>query len=235
MQRYELPIHILDPNAIDEADEEFLYAMADYAPNTKLKPGDLAYLTEATPFLRMRGELLPRFWQIRFVISSWTYELFRLAHSPERLESEGLMLDRAIAMLDEQKFSPTRYEKPVIYAHAFPHGLYPDSATWFPEWVLKRVSLRENNQHWERILEEARAPYAGYANRNLIAPYTLDLAPDLYKDGSNVGRPFSFEDATTHTLALLGGEEPMFRPVSADELNNSRVLDPRHDMFRRCD
>ena len=224
----DLPVQILDPDSLTMADEEMLAAMAEYVPNTKFKPGDLAYLTEAPPYLRSMRRLLPRVWQVRFIISKWAHELMQLSHA---YSVRGV--DHAIALLDKQHFDPNKYDQPVLYVHGYPHGLYPDSAAWVPERILRRVTLREQNQAWNTILDEAKAPFVGYDCHHLAAPYIFDQAPDMYSNGENLGKPFSFEEATTHTAALLGMEEVLFKPVDPFQINSKRAIDPEHDIFKK--
>jgi hypothetical protein len=225
---YELPITIVDPRSMTIADEEMVIAMQEHPPQSRFKAGDLAYLSEVPAYLRNTRDLLPRVWQVRFVISTWAHEIMRLVHSEEYL----MGIDHAHALLERQRLNPASYEKAVIYAHGFPHGMYPDSAAWFPERVLRKVVLRDTNQQWVQILDEAKAPFHGYDGANLLAPYTFDLAPDLYSKGENLGRPFSFEEATVHTAAELGLEEVLFRPVDPYYIQK-KAIDPQHDIFKR--
>lgn len=215
----ELPIMIFDPKAMTEEDEELIVAMDEYPPSTKFRAGDLGYLVRMPQYLKHRT--VARVWQVRFIISRWQYELMRLVNT---LPVRGI--DHAITLLDQQGFMDQEYRKPILYCHAFPHGMNPDSAAWMPETSLRRWSLREYNQEWETILAEAHAPYQGYDTKHLLTPYTYDLAPDLYGNGENLGRPFSFEEATVHTAALLGMEEVMFRPKP-----EHYRIDPEHDIF----
>lgn len=224
----DLPITIIDPRSLTLADEEMLVAMMEHAPQTTFKPGDLAYLTEVPPYVRNTRRLVPRLWQVRFIISAWQHELMMLVQTEPGLRG----IDHAITKLDQHGFAPSKYRKPMLYCHAFPHGLYPDSAAWMPERVLRKITFRESNQEWPLILDEAKAPFVGYDTNKLLAPYTYDLAPDLYANGENLGRPFSFEEATVHTAALLGMEEVMFRPVDPHYINREHVVDPAHDIFK---
>jgi len=222
----DLPISIIDADRMTEADEEMIVAMMGYQPNTTLKPGDICYLTDVPQYLRRRS-VLPRMWQVRFVISAWQHELMALVQSQRNLAG----MDQAMAMLNQQGLPEAKYTKPIVYCHAFPHGLYPDSASWMPERILKKIPFREMTQGWTTILDEARAPYIGHDPTHLIAPYTYDLAPDLYASGENLGRPFSFEEATVHTAALLGLEEAMWCPV--DYQHFDLLVDPNHNVFTR--
>jgi hypothetical protein len=219
---YELPIHILDQRSMTQADEEILSAMTEYPPATNLKKGDLVYLTETTPYTRISRIGVPRLWQVRLVISAWTFELHRIAQDPYHKPAG---IDYAIGVLEAQNFPRSKWRKPIVYAHGYPHGNWPDTASWFPERVLRKITFREATQPWERILDEAQAPFRGYDASQLVVPYTFDLAPDMYSAGENLGRPFSFEQDTAHTIALLGGEEILFRPLKKE-------LDREHDIFR---
>jgi hypothetical protein len=228
---YTLPIQVVDPKSMTLSDAELITAMSEYTPVTAFRPGDLAYLTEAPPRLRVARNALPRMWQIRFVISAWAHEIMRLVHSVDRV----MGIDHVISLLESQDMQPDRYRKPIVYAHGFPHGMYPDTTAWFPERVLRKVVLKDSNQPWPAILDEAKAPYLGYNESGLMVPYTFDLAPDLYSNGENLGKPFSFEEATTHTACLLGMEEVLFKPVDPYEINNPFAVDPQSDIFKRFD
>jgi len=224
----DLPITIVDQSSMTMADEEMIVAFGEHMPESKFHPGDLGYLTEATSYLKQRGKTLPRLWQVRFIISMWQHELMALAHT-----HNGLMgIDHAHSLLQSRGMVEMNYRKPMLYCHAFPHGMYPDTAAWIPERALRKISFREQNQQWQRILDEAKAPFVGYDTSHLMAPYIYDLAPDRYSSGENLGRPFSFEEATVHTAALLGLEEVMFRPVDAYYINSNRIIDPQHDIFK---
>ncbi len=202
---YTAPIRILDPTSVRYQDEELLLAFDEYPPKTKFKPGDLAIIQDVPEYLALRCTDIPNIWQIRFVISTWMFELMRLVHS-----DDPVGIDHAVCLLEERfGLTPERYFRPVIYAHGFPHGLNPDSATWFPERALRRIALRSSNEDWPVILDAARAPLLGYDESRMIAPYNFDVAPDLYANGESLGRPFHFEEAAVHSAALLGLEEAL--------------------------
>lgn len=211
-----LPIKIFEPDHITDVDEEILLAMTEHPPASKFSSGDLAYLKPG--YVRNPDDPLPSLWQVRFVVSAWQHELMMLANS---IPLRGI--DHAMAIMDRHRFERGSYEKPWLYCHGFPHGLYPDTAKWYPERALRRVTLRERNQEWETILDEAHAPFVGVDTSHIATPYHYDLAPDLYSSGANLGRPFSFEEATVHTAALLGLEPLMF--------SDWKELDPQHDIF----
>lgn len=217
----DLPLNIIDPSSINEADLTMISAMAEYPPVTKFRKGQICHLNEATHFLKQTNKLIPRLWQIRFIISAWQYEIMRLVHG-SRSAIQGI--DHAIALLEAAGFYEVNYGRPIMYCHAFPHGLYPDSAAWIHERYLTRIPFQEQNQDWEVILDEARAPFVGFDAQGLRAPYTYDLAPDLYQNGEAIGRPFSFEEATVQTAAMLGLEEVMFRPVDPYYLSPSGAV-----------
>lgn len=224
----ELPITIVDPQSMTMADEEMIVAFAEHMPESKFSAGDIGYLTEVTSYHRSRARMMPRLWQVRFIISMWQHELMALAHS-----HQGLMgIDHATALLQNRGMAEINYRKPMLYCHAFPHGLYPDTAAWMPERVLRKITFRETNQQWQRILDEAKAPFVGYDDTHLMVPYIYDLAPDKYSSGEALGKPFSFEEDTVHTAALLGMEEVMFRPVDPYYINNHKIVDPYHDIFK---
>lgn len=227
---YRLPVKILNSYGLTTVEEELVTAMEEHTPDTKFRPGDLAYLLHAPDYVRIKFETVPRFWKVRFVVSQWAHELHQMAHAdPERV----MGVDHAVALLEAQgSLTERNYNRPWIYAHGYPHGRYPDTASWFPERALRRVMLRENNQEWETILDEAKAPFLGY--EDMAAGFAFDLAPDLYAKGENLGRPFYHEEDTFHTACLLGMEEPMMKPVDpyivGSEFDKG-PLDPDHDFL----
>lgn len=247
---YGLPINIVDPKGMTPDDDDLLRVMGEHQPKTKLKEGDLVYLTECPPALRMRmkDRMIPLVWKVRFIVSSWTFELHQLAHSfPDRI----LGLDHAIHMIDSHStLAPNRYTRPVIYAHAMPHGKWPDTAYWFREYrmepnrygemqrntLLKKVAVRDPNVEWSQVLDEAQAPFMGYDLDEINRPYVLDMAPDLYGDGENLGRPLPHEEAAIHTACLLGMESLLLGELSDGVdpyyLGGPGLVDPEHDIFR---
>lgn len=227
---YHLPIRILDELSVQPEDGELVHAMAEHPPDSKFREGDLVYLQRCPGSLRLKRELVPRFWKIRWVISTFTYEVNALMHSQQHGEVMGI--DHAIALLDAQGgLNETRYRQPFIYAHGFPHGHYPDSAMWFAESCFRRLTLREKNEAWELLLDEAHAPFRGWDRRTYARPVILDVAPDRYRDGEALGAPLPSEEATYQTACLLGMEEMMVRPVDSFAIGDPRSVDPEHDCF----
>ncbi len=228
---YELPISIVDPKEITPEDEELLQAMAQHRPKTKFKPGDLAYLTEI-PFQlrRSRGLALPRIWKVRFAISAWAYELMCVA-----MEHGGygtkLGMDRAIALLERTHFDESKARNPMLYAHGYPHGIYPSTAAWLPARALRPLTFREPNVAWRTVIEEANAPYYGYDSDKLPIPFYFSVAPDDYSTGQNIGHPFLHEEAVTHAACTLGLEEHLFVPIIIGASKKPRPLDQDHDVF----
>lgn len=201
----------LDPSLRME-DEDLIQALDAYPPKTRFKPGDIASIIDAPEYLLARRRMLPRYWQIRFVVSAWAYELMRLRHNNQGITIYGL--DHAAALIEERRgLLPQRYARPIIYAHGFPHGAYPDTACWFAERCLRKLPLRGPTENWELILDEAKAPFLGYNGELLAAPFTFDIAPDLYSSGENLGSPFIFEETAFHTASLLGMEQRMLSAV----------------------
>jgi len=203
-----MTIRILDELRFE--DEEILNAMDAYQPKTRFKPGDLARLVDIPMYLQLKRRPLPQYWQIRFIISTWMYEILGI------MQSEYVTgLDHAMSLLERRRgLHPNQYTRPVIYAHGFPHGANPDSATWFSERSLKKVGIRSTTADWEVVLDEAKAPFMGYDTDHLQVPYTFDVAPDLYANGENIGNPFSFEEGAFHTASLLGLEPAMMTPIT---------------------
>lgn len=227
---YKLPIQVIDH--LSPTDEELIVALDQFSPSTRFKPGDLAALHEIPPFLRLRYDAFPRFWKVRFVLSTWAHEMFKFY-----LERPGLIrgFDQAVAIMEanHHQVPISCYRTPMVYAHAYPHGQYPDSAAWLPERCLRKVQLREQNAEWPIILDEAKAPLVGYDLNVITTPFVFDLAPDNYKTGECLGRPFSHEEATFHTACLLGLEELMVRPAGVHEIGDPRSIDPDHDIYAR--
>ncbi len=208
-------LHIIDHRDLTESDLEVMAAMDLYKPRTKFKSGDIAVLRSVPDILRLRHTYVPRFWQVRFVMSRWTYELILGMQSAAHPQG----------IIDSVDIPPNEYCRPVIYAHGFPHGLNPDTATWFGEPDLRRVKLRDSTEGWDRILDAAAAPYLGHDTENLRSTVIPDLAPDQYSSGSNTSL-FPWEEATVHTAALLGLERPLLSRVHHDY-----VIDQEHDIF----
>ncbi len=234
---YRLPIEIVDPNGLTLEDAEFLDAMMEYEPHTNLRPGDLAYLTECPPYLRsklrLEGRLVPLMWKVRFIVSAWAHELHNMAHAiPDRIVG----VDHAFALVEESSLDPKRYNHAVIYAHAMPHGQWPDTSCWFPNRCFRKVVVRDPNHDWPVVLDEAKAPFLGYDTDRIMRPFVWQMAPDLYRDGENVGKPFAHEEAAIHTACLLGMEPLLLGDLSSGVdpyyVGSPRALDPDHDIFQ---
>lgn len=223
---YELPISIVDPRGITENDEELIQAMAQHSPKTRFKAGDLGYLREVPFNLRTRNAVIPRIWKVRFVITAWAYELLATAMN----HGGNIGMDRALSLLEHINFNPMHTKKPMIYAHGYPHGVHPATAAWIPERALRRLVFREQNMPWYGVLEEAGANFYGYDTDKIPTSFHFSLAPDDYRSGSNIGKPFHHEEDVTHLLASNGLEEHMFVPIILGEKKRP-TLDPDHDVF----
>lgn len=228
---YQLPVVILNDLGLTQEEGELLQAMQEYEPETDLRPGDLVYLKRCPPGLRMKRATVPRFWKIRWVVSKFQYEAHALVHDPV-IGGRISGIDHIVALMESQPgYNESSNNRALVYAHAFPHGNYPDTASWFTETCFRKVTLHEHCQLWPHVLEEAKAPFYGINTEGLIANFSLDFAPDFYSDGEGVGAPFESEEATFHTAALLGMEELMMRPVEPWSIGDPYDLDPEHDVF----
>lgn len=217
---YEIPLAIVDPHGITENDQEMINGCAMYAPKTRLKRGDLVMLKEVPFQLRRRGARLPRVWKIRYVATAWAYELI----SQNWQHGGNLGFDRACAQIDRSGFTPADYRKPVIYAHGYPHGFWPGSATWLPERVLMKAPFREDNATWRDIVNSAGADFYGYDAEKIPSSFAFAFAPDDYSNGQNIGKPFDHEENVTHAMCLSGLEETMFLPINVAK--NKGAIDP---------
>lgn len=208
---------VTDREYLSEEDMALIETLRFVAPTTTLGAGDICTLISPTRKMLLSRKPVPRMWQVRFVISRWTYGAFKSAVT---LRSEGptawedclrMYGNDVYTMLRNLNPVPSKdYRQPMVYAHGFPHGHYPDTAHWFIGSQLQGYALRAGTEIWPSILDEAKAPYLGV---EVPTPVCLDFAPDLYGKGEAIGRPFSFEDTMVDTLALLGHEEFMMRPV----------------------
>lgn len=235
--RYTVPINVIDERMLTMQDEEIMAAMAFYLPRSKFKAGDVVMLDYIPGHLRDPKypgfkPLVPRLWKIRFVIAAWAFDLMRMAEQVGgrlSLEQARITLENAAGYHQEYD-----YKKPMIYAHGYPHGEYPDTAAWLPERCLRQMKLREVNEIWPAIVEEARAPYLGYDPEKHPTLYTLDLAPDDYRSGHNLERPFAAEEPLVNALHFAGFEEEMAFPLAVDPNEARRIdrpVDPEHDLF----
>lgn len=209
---HELRIRVLNPQGMTPEDEAFVSLMLEYPPRTKFKTGDLAMLTTVPRHLGGQGPY-PNIWEVRTIVSRYQLELHRLVHQGG---NSPLMFDWAINQMEvARRLPPNRRNDAVIYAHAFPHGQWPSSAEWFPEWCLRRLVMRGPTEEWEPILDEFSTPYVGYDPNAFSAGVVLDMAPDIYGDQRQVKRPLSFEEDAFHRACLVGLEEHCMVP-SAD-------------------
>ena len=152
---------------------EFIDNMAIYEPKTSLKQGDLVLLRfhQVDPL-----EAYPKIWQVRFVVSKYAHDIHEIVHS-----NPGIGFDHAHDFL---RISADMYCLPMLYCHAFPHGLYPDTCMWFEGYEVKKLMFRAHTEQWEPILDEFETPFLGYDTTGLGASFHLDLAPDRYSNAS---------------------------------------------------
>lgn len=227
-ESYTLPVAILDEQQLSLNDEEIIAAMAIYKPRTRFKESDFVILTQVPSWLRQKPTV-PRCWKIRFIVTKWAFELIRVA---TRYGNDKITLHQAMAMLEQYKgFDEREYRNPMIYAHGYPHGEYPDSAAWLPEQLLRRTIYRESTMTWNHIIEEAGARYLGYDTEKIPTHFCLDLAPDNYSDGSNLGRPFVPEEPLVNTLHFVGLGEMLEVPYIIGERDRVKQLDEDHDIY----
>lgn len=219
---HELRIQVLNPMGMTPNDEAFVSLMLEYPPNTKFKTGDLAMLKVVPRHLDGHGPY-PNIWEVRNVVSRYQLMLHNLVHQ------SGGMFDWAVNMMEvTRRLPPNRRNEPVIYAHAFPHGEWPSSAEWFPEWCLKRLVLRGPTEEWEPILDEFQSKFVGYDADAFGAGVVLDMAPDIYGDQRAKKRPLTFEEDAFHRTCLVGLEEACMVPSVDGEIETaaSDIFDP---------
>jgi hypothetical protein len=217
-QDYVLPAHT--HRVLQDSEVAFLEALDAHKPQSEFRVGDLAIIHKMPSYLRTRdADLAPCYWQVRMVISLWTYEAWALGNAL-RLDGrwdEGLRhFDGDVYKMLQHFSSIPSYKakKAVIYAHGFPHGMWPNTAAWFFDGHLTRDFLRSGNEDWELILDEAHTTYVGLAPEAVMNGISLDLAPDLYGSGEKLQRPFSFEESAFHTLSCFGAEEAAVRGIN---------------------
>ncbi len=228
-KKYKTPIHVIDPNDFDDVLLDHIEQMDRYTPHTSLRAGDLCTLKKTTPQLLFKNRLLPRMWQIRFVISAWAFELMCILH--EANHSVGP--DEALNRLEmKTRMRPNEYRRPLIYAHGFPHGMYPDTAEWFELQHLQKTCLIAPTEEWPTVLDAAKARYRGYDRQAFTSNITLPVAPDHYKKGENIGRPFDYEHGAVHSVALMGLEQVVFQAADPYEINRGVWVDREHDLYR---
>jgi hypothetical protein len=224
---YNVPVAILDEKMLTMDDEELMQAMARYKPRTRFKEGDFVILTEIPDHLRWR-ETLPRCWKVRFVVTYWSYNLMCITQS-----GGAVTLSQAINILENHKalHGATEFRKPMIYAHGYPHGEYPDTAAWLPEAMLRRTVFKETTSPWQDIVEEARAPYLGYDTDKVPTRFVLEYAPRNYRSGENLQRPFIAEEPLVNTLYFAGLEEMLEVPYVIGEQDRVARIDEDHDIY----
>jgi hypothetical protein len=226
-ESYSLPVNILDERMLTMRDEELIEAMAMYKPRTRLKEGDFVILTDIPSYMHSR-EVLPRCWKVRFVVTYWAYDLMRMSAAyggAISITEARFMLERAAG------HNAYDFRRPMVFGHGYPHGEYPDTAEWLPERLLRRTVFREETMPWVEIVHEAGARYLGYDAEQIATRFVLDLAPDEYKNGSNLGRPFKQEEPLVNTLHFAGLGEMLEVPYVVGERHRIREIDRDHDMF----
>lgn len=220
---HELRIQVLNPHGMTPDDEAFVSLLLEHPPVTNFKTGDLAMLEMIPRHLQHEGTL-PNIWEVRNVVSRYQLELHTLMHQG------GGKLDHAVALMEAtRRVPPRRRNSAVVYAHAFPHGEWPSSAAWFPEYCLRRLMLRAPTEEWAPILDEFSSPFVGYDADLYGAGIVLDMAPDIYGDQRTKKKPLSFEEDAFHRAALFGLEELCIVPSTAEELQiaSADIFDPR--------
>jgi hypothetical protein len=227
-ESYSLPINILgNEHTLSLHDEDLIAEMAKFRPRTRLREGDFVLLTSVPHYLKYR-RILPRCWKVRFVVTRWAYELMSIT-----LQHGGtLTLDHAKQQLERfSRMRPQDVRTPMIFAHGYPHGQYPDSAAWLPWELVRRTTFRELAMPWPEIVEEAGANYLGYDSDKLPTRFVFDVAPDNYAHGDDIGRPFRAEEPLVHTLHYAGLDEMLDLPFIVGERQRIREIDRDHDIF----
>lgn len=220
---HELRIQVINPHGMTPEDAAFVSMLAEYPPKTKFQSGDLAMLVSVPKHFHSgltftEPGAVPNIWEVRAVYSRFQFELHRLVHQT------GGMFDWAISQIEmSRRLPPNRYREAVIYAHAFPHGQWPSTAEWFPEWCLKRLMLKAPTPDWQPILDEFSTPYVGYDPRDFGAGVVFDLAPDIYGDQRGKTQPLVFEEESFHRAALVGLEEKCMVPSDIHDLDMTAV------------
>lgn len=217
---------------LSETDNLLIRALSDFAPLTALKNGDLCVVKKLRKDLRVRfrGSGIPMFWKVQFVASRAQLELYKGTLAAGRAGLIGLEdLTEDINSSVFNGFSTEEsWLRSYVYAHGFPHGMHPNTASWFEEGALQRVMLEVPDMDWEPVLDEFHTQFRGYELPD-FTHVSMDLAPDLYALGLNLERPLLHEEETFHAGALLGLEEDMATPAEVDQLPE---LDPEHDIYR---
>jgi hypothetical protein len=228
--QYGMPLVVMDSRFLTPHDEELMLALSQYSPRTRFKPGDLAMLDGAVPKkLVVTQEKIPRVWEVRFVVSRWAMEAMLTIHS--KLDVHGI--DHLFEIIRSHGGLPQHtYNSPVIYAHGYPHGIYPNTAAWLSDWNLKKLAIRDPIVGWHEIVEEAGAPFLGYDTSGLVAPFQFEVAPDKYSVGNNLKHPFMHEEPGVHTLCTMGFEEQLFDPIVVGSNRRLKPIAKDHDIFR---
>lgn len=219
----ELRIQVLNPAGMTPEDAVFAELLMKYPPRTNLSAGDLCRLVSIPSAFAGDGPF-PNIWEVRAVYSMWQ----RMLH--DFVNKNGGAFDWALTQIEvAQHLPPNRYREPVVYAHAFPHGEWPSSAEWFPEYCLERMPLVAPTPAWEPILDEFSSPFRGYDPAQVGTGIVLDLAPDIYGDQRPRTRPLVFEEDAFHKVCLLGLEEACMVPAT----NASLLHDPISNYYDR--
>lgn len=240
------PIHVI--NSLTPEEEIALWTMDRYMPNTRFKPGDHFMLKNAIEKHLHYRRPIPSTWEVRFVISAWAYEIYSSWQVETTGSGHGFGIvplvqsnitpesNYIIAELIEDEIvsngilHPSDYTLPVVYAHGWPHGAFPDTAAWFFRHKdLVKLNLTDTSQPWDELLQEFKTPYLGYETDGHMN-FSLDIAPDHYAGGVSKRAPLLHEEASFHTACLLGLEEYIMTPISADKLTRP-LLDVHHDVF----
>lgn len=228
---YGAPIILVDPRGITQEQEELLLGLTQFTPATKFRAGDLAMLRGAVPKkLTVTVEKIPRVWEVRFVVSRWMMEAMLTLHSSINVQG----LDHLIDLIESHGGLPKYlYDQPVIYAHGYPHGIYPNTAAWLAEWNLKRLAIRDPVMPWANIVNGHGAAFLGYDTTDLVAPFQFEYAPNNYGEGNALTHPFAEEEAGVQTLCSSGLEEYLFDPIIIGQTRRLKNVDPDNDVFRR--
>lgn len=227
---YSFAINIFNKLGTNEMDEELLQAMLLYRPDTRFKDGDFALLMEYPNYLirKFKG-LVPRVWKIRMVITSWAWDLLKVASVHQGV----ITAKQAIRLLESQRGLGefTHWGHPLIFATAFPQGWYPNSAAWIPDRFMRRLIRRQAHQKWSVMLPEQKADYRGYDTDTIRTNFMFDLEPARYQDGRDIGRPLEAEEAMVQTLYLSGLGPYMELPYKANEADRLPSIEEDHDEF----
>ncbi len=231
-EKYVLPVNLVSERPLTLQDEELLYVLVRYPPRTRLREGDIVMLNKVPLYLRNKlpHEFLPRFWKVRFVISRYAFDIVRMA-----IHRQGyITLTEAKALVEHYRINSQRDGRsPIVYMHGYPHGEYPDTAVWAYEHSVDPTIFREKSMIWEEIVHEAEAPFEGYDLEKIALPFTLDIAPDHYGKGQNIGHPFRKEEPLVQTMYNNGLEKLLEVPHVLYGTDPIVPLDRDHDIYRK--